>query len=295
MFRDRRKKFNERLKHSGIVVAPGAYDSLTAKLVEQAGFEALYLTGAGVSYSMLGTPDIGLITANEMADKAQYVCESVKIPVIADGDTGYGNALNVIRTVKSFERAGVAAIQLEDQEFPKKCGHLENKKVISADEMVGKIKAATDARTDEHFLIIARTDARATDGLKEAVERAYAYSEAGADIIFVEAPQSVEEMQEIAKIVQKPLVANMVEGGKTPVLPISQLETIGYKIAIFPNSVTRFVVQAAQELYRELKEQGSTVKLRERMLQFDQLNELLDLEAFRKAEMKYGESKNTYN
>lgn len=270
-------------------MVPGAYDALTAMLVEQAGFEAVYLTGAGVSYSLLGKPDLGLVTASEMVSRAYYICEAVQIPVIADGDTGYGNALNVMRTVKDYERAGVAAIQLEDQVFPKRCGHLTNKSVISADEMIGKIKAATDARVDENLLIIARTDARAMHGLEEAIERAQRYAEAGADVIFVEAPESVDELRRIAQEVKKPLVANMVEKGKTPFLFAEELEEIGYRIVIYPNSVTRMIVKAAQELYSELKRKGSTQGLAHRMLSFDQLNNLLNIQHFREAEMRYSE------
>ena len=287
MFEKRRRAFRERVNKSSIVMVPGAYDALTAMLVEQAGFEAVYLTGAGISYSLLGKPDLGLVTASEMVSRAYYICEAVQIPVIADGDTGYGNALNVMRTVKDYERAGVAAIQLEDQVFPKKCGHLTNKSVISTDEMVGKIRAATDARVDENLLIIARTDARATHGLEEAIERAQRYAEAGADVIFVEAPESVDELRNIAQEVKKPLVANMVEKGKTPFLSAKELEQIGYRIVIYPNSVTRFIVKAAQELYTELKRNGSTRELVHRMLSFDQINNLLNIKQFLEAEKRY--------
>ncbi|HWL12141.1 MAG TPA: isocitrate lyase/PEP mutase family protein, partial [Ureibacillus sp.] len=178
-----RKKFKERVSQTGIIIAPGAYDSLTSVLIEQAGFESLYMTGGGISYTSLGKPDIGLMTASEMATRASYICDAVQIPVIADADTGYGNYLNVMRTVRDFERAGVSAIQLEDQDFPKRCGHLRDKNVIPSSEMIGKIKAAVDTRVDENLLIIARTDSRAINGLHEAIERAQSYAEAGADII----------------------------------------------------------------------------------------------------------------
>lgn len=286
---DIRKRLRERLQEKEIVIAPGAYDALTATLCEQAGFEAVYLTGAGVSYSTLGKSDVGLITMTEMADKAAYICDAVSIPVIADGDTGYGNALNVMRTVREYERAGVAAIQLEDQLFPKRCGHLANKALISADEMVAKIHAAVDARKDENFLIIARTDARAVEGLEAAIERALRYEEAGADVIFVEAPTSEEELDQVARRLNKPLLANMVEGGKTPLVPAQRLQEMGYSIVIYPNSVTRVIAKAAADFYRELKQTGSTTGYADRMLTFDQLNQVLGLAQIRQLEQKYDE------
>lgn len=284
-----RKRLRERLQEKEILLAPGAYDALTATLCEQAGFEAVYLTGAGVSYSTLGKSDVGLITMSEMAEKAAYICEAVSIPVIADGDTGYGNALNVMRTVREYERAGVAAIQLEDQQFPKRCGHLANKALISADEMVAKIHAALDARKDENFLIIARTDARAVEGMDAAIERALRYEEAGADVIFVEAPASEEELRHVARQLHKPLLANMVEGGKTPLIPAQQLQEMGYSIVIYPNSVTRVIAKAAGEFYRELKATGTTTGYATRMLQFDELNQVLGLAYIRQLEQKYDE------
>lgn len=284
-----RKRLKQRLEEKTILMAPGAYDALTAILCERAGFEALYLTGAGVSYSTLGKSDVGLITMSEMVSKATYICEAVSIPVIADGDNGYGNAINVMRTVREYERAGVAAIQLEDQVFPKRCGHLSNKSLISTEEMVAKIHAAVDARRDENFLIVARTDARAVEGLEEAIERAIRYEEAGADVIFVEAPESEAEMRKIARSLQKPLVANMVEGGKTPILSAEQLQEIGYALVIFPNSVTRVIAKAAGDFYRELKQTGITTHYYERMLQFKELNQILGIERIRQLEQKYDE------
>ncbi len=284
-----RKRLRQRLQEKTILVAPGAYDALTAILCEQAGFEALYLTGAGVSYSTLGKSDLGLITMSEMVGKAAYICDAVSIPVIADGDNGYGNALNVMRTVREYERAGVAAIQLEDQMFPKRCGHLANKILIPTEEMVAKIHAAVDARKDHNFLIIARTDARAVDGLQAAIERAIRYEEEGADVIFVEAPESETEMREIAKFLRKPLLANMVEGGKTPILAADRLQEIGYSIVIYPNSVTRVIAKVAGDFYRELKQTGVTTGYSERMLQFNELNQILGIEQIRQLEQKYDE------
>jgi methylisocitrate lyase len=285
-----RKQLRRRLEDKAILMAPGAYDSLTAVLCERAGFEALYLTGAGVSYSTLGKSDIGLVTMSEMASRAAYICEAVSIPVIADGDNGYGNAINVMRTVREYERAGVSAIQLEDQAFPKRCGHLANKSLISTAEMVAKIHAAVDARQDENFLIIARTDARATDGLDAAIERALRYEEAGADVIFVEAPESEPEMRRITQSLHKPLMANMVEGGKTPILSAEQLEEIGYALVIFPNSVTRVIAKAAGDFYQALKQAGVTTPHYDRMLQFNELNQILGIEKFREMERKYNDN-----
>jgi methylisocitrate lyase len=290
MYSDTRKKLKNQLLTDGIIKAPGVYDSLTAVIAEKAGFNALYLTGAGVSYSTLGAPDLGFITESEMVSKASYICEAINIPVIADGDTGYGNALNVRRTVKDYEKAGVTAIQLEDQQFPKKCGHLSNKTIVPAKEMVGKIKAAADARMDENFLIIARTDARETDGLGEAIERVNLYADAGADILFVEAPRAIDEMIQITNSINKPTIANMVEGGKTPFLPADELEEIGFKMVIYPNSVTRMVAKSAEILYREIKRKGTTKDLSEDMLQFNQLNHLLNIHYYKELESKYSGS-----
>ncbi|TDK59468.1 carboxyvinyl-carboxyphosphonate phosphorylmutase [Bacillus salipaludis] len=282
-----RKKFKERVSQTGIIIAPGAYDSLTSVLIEQAGFEALYMTGGGISYTTLGKPDIGLMTASEMATRASYICDAVQIPVIADADTGYGNYLNVMRTVKDFERAGISAIQLEDQDFPKRCGHLRDKNVIPLSEMIGKIKAAVDTRVDENLLIIARTDSRAINGLQEAIERAQCYVEAGADIIFVEALENKDEFSIITNYIQKPLLANMVEGGKSPLMSASELDSMGYKIVIFPNSVTRVVAKAAQDLFHELKETGTTAGMKDQMLNFSQLNQLLGIQRYHEIEEKY--------
>ncbi|MFD0824371.1 isocitrate lyase/PEP mutase family protein [Neobacillus sp. M.A.Huq-85] len=282
-----RKKFKERVSQTGIIIAPGAYDSLTSVLIEQAGFEALYMTGGGISYTTLGKPDIGLMTASEMATRASYICDSVQIPVIADADTGYGNYLNVMRTVRDFERAGISAIQLEDQDFPKRCGHLRDKNVIPLSEMIGKIKAAVDTRVDENLLIIARTDSRAINGLHEAIERAQCYAEAGADIIFVEALENKDEFSTITNYIQMPLLANMVEGGKSPLMSASELDSMGYKIVIFPNSVTRVVAKAAQDLFHELKETGTTAGMKDQMLNFSQLNQLLGIQRYHEMEEKY--------
>src|SRR5215471_2585298 len=227
-------KLRQMLNAPGIIVAPGAYDGLSARLIERQGFKAVYMTGAGTAASALGQPDIGLTTLTEMTTHAAHIASCVSLPVIADADTGYGNALNVIRTLREYERAGVAGFHLEDQVFPKKCGHIAGKAVIPAREFAEKIRAASENRTDPDFVIIARTDARAVNGLDDAIERARMYRDAGADVIFVEAPTSREEIERIVKEVKSPLLSNQVPGGRTPALTVSELEQLGYKIVIFP-------------------------------------------------------------
>jgi 2-methylisocitrate lyase-like PEP mutase family enzyme len=260
-----------RLKQKRLLLAPGVYDALTALLAEQAGFETLYLSGASIAYSRLGRSDVGLVTASEVADTLTNICERVALPVIVDADTGFGNALNTIRTVKMLERAGAAAIQLEDQLAPKRCGHLDGKSLVSAGEMVGKLKAALDTRKDA--LIIARTDAVAVEGLAPALERAARYLEAGADVLFIEALRSVEDMKlATSRFAGKPLLANMVEGGKTPVLAAAELEAMGYAIAIFPGGTVRSVAFSLAEYFALLKRDGGTAAARARMHDFDGLN-----------------------
>ena len=227
-------KLRQMLGEPGIIVAPGAYEGISARLIEAQGFKAVYLTGAGTAATVLGQPDLGLTTLTELATHAAHVAGCVSLPIMADADTGFGNALNVVRTVREYERAGVAALHLEDQVFPKKCGHIAGKQVIPAKEFAEKIRAASEYRTDPDFVIIARTDARAVHGLDDAIERGNLYHEAGADVIFVEAPQSVEEIERIAQEVKAPLLSNMVAGGKTPPVKYSELEKLGYKIVIYP-------------------------------------------------------------
>lgn len=265
----------ERLSEKHLLLAPGVYDAFTALIAEQAGFEALYLTGAGIAYTRLGRPDIGLVTASEVADTLANICARVRLPVIVDADTGFGNALNVARTVRAFERAGAAAIQLEDQVTPKRCGHLDGKALVSATEMAGKLRAALDARKEA--LIVARTDAIAVEGLAPALERAERYLEAGADVLFVEAPRTLEEMQAVTQRFagRAPLLANMVEGGKTPVLSVAELQGLGYAIAIFPGAIARALGFAAREFYAGLRQHGTTAAMRSRMLDFAGLNQLL--------------------
>jgi 2-methylisocitrate lyase-like PEP mutase family enzyme len=264
----------ERLKQPRILPAPGVYDALSALLAEQAGFEAVYLSGASLAHTRLGRPDIGLVTGSEVENTVANIRERIAAPIIVDADTGYGNALNVMRTVKSLERAGATAIQLEDQTTPKRCGHLDGKSVISAAEMVGKVRAALDARASPDTLIIARTDAAAVDGFGAALDRAERYLEAGADVLFVEAPRSLADMQAATARFRgrAPLLANMVEGGKTPILPAAELEALGFSIVIFAAGLVRAFAFMAHEYFTAIKRDGSTAAFRDRMLDFKGLN-----------------------
>ncbi len=259
------------------VVAPGVYDGLTAALAAEAGFEALYLSGAAIAYTRLGRPDIGLVAMSEVADTIALVRDRVGTPLVVDADTGYGNALNVQRTMRAFERAGASAIQLEDQTFPKRCGHLRDKAVIPADEMAGKVKAAVDARASADTLVIARTDAVAVEGLDRALDRIRLYAEAGADVLFVEAPRSEGDLARVAQGLgtARPLVANMVEGGDTPVLPAARLGSLGFRLVIFPGGIVRALARTAQAYYRSLHDAGTTEPFRDRMLDFAALNALI--------------------
>ena len=266
-----------RLSRKPIVVAPGIYDAFTALLGTQAGFTTLYLSGAAIAYTRLGRPDIGLVSMSEVADTLALIRDRVEAHLIADADTGYGNALNVTRTVRRFECAGANAIQFEDQDFPKRCGHLDGKVLIPADEMCGKIRAAVDARDSREMLIIARTDAVAVEGFERAIERAQRYREAGADVLFVEAPKARDDLARIVAMLgtNVPLLANMVEGGKTPPLAAAELEAIGFALVIFPGGIVRALGRTASEYYASLAANGSTEPFRARMLDFDGLNDLI--------------------
>jgi 2,3-dimethylmalate lyase len=245
------------LNGPGIIVAPGAYDGFSARLVEAAGFRTVYMTGAGTAASHLGQPDLGLTTLTEMATHAGHIASCVSLPVIADADTGYGNALNVVRTVREYERAGVAGLHLEDQVAPKKCGHIAGKQVIPTREFADKIRAAAEYRSDPDFVIIARTDARAVTGLDDAIERGNRYAEAGADVIFVEAPQTQDEIHRVAREVKAPLLANMVPGGRTPATKVAELERLGFKIVIFPAVCMAAAVPAMEQALQRLKDTGT--------------------------------------
>jgi len=268
----------------GIIIAPGAYDTWSARLIEKAGFSALYMTGYGVSASVLGKPDIGLLTMSEMVAQAKNIVSTVDIPLIADGDNGYGGTLNVIRTVQEYEQVGVAAIQLEDQVFPKRCGHMEGKQLISKDEMISKIKAAVYARQLEDFVIIARSDARAVNGFEDALDRVKDYVEAGADVIFFEAPESEDEMKKVSEIIKVPLLANMVENGKTPFLKERKLAEMGYKIAIYPVSTLYTVTKAILGLLEALKKDGTTLTYLDHMVDFSTFNEMIGVKEARDLE-----------
>ena len=259
------------------LLAPGIYDSLSGLIAEQSGAQAVYLSGASIAYTRFGRSDVGLISVSEVHDTLAAVTDRIKIPIIVDADTGFGNALNVQRTIRNFERAGAAAIQIEDQSFPKRCGHLDGKVLIKTDEMVGKVKAAVDARKASDTLIIARTDARAVEGLQEAIDRAHTYEEAGADILFIEAPRSVDELKIIRKSfhLNTPLLANMVEGGKTPVKTANDLKSLGFNIVIFPGGAVRAATFQLQEYYAGLLENGSNAEFSKRMHDFDSLNAVI--------------------
>ncbi len=263
-----------RISQKDILVAPGVYDGLTASIATDAGFEALYLSGAAVAYTRLGRPDIGLTTASEMADTMTLIADRTAVPVIIDADTGFGNALNAQRTMRLYERAGASALQVEDQTYPKRCGHLADKSLIPAREMAGKVAAMADARASDDTLIIARTDAIAVEGFAAAIDRAGAYLEAGADVLFIEAPQSRAQLDEIATQFagRVPLLANMVEGGATPITGAADLEEQGFSIVIFPGGIVRALARTAQDYYQSLHANGSNRPFADRMFDFNGLN-----------------------
>jgi 2,3-dimethylmalate lyase len=281
-----RQAMRQLIERPGYTMVPGAYDTLTARLVEQAGFAAVYLTGGGYSRAS-GYPDLGLLTLGENVRFIGRTVEAVGIPVIADADTGYGNALNVIRTVREYEKSGVAAFHLEDQVSPKKCGHYEGKEVISRAEMVGKIKAAVDTRRDPQMVIIARSDARAIEGLNAAIDRVNAYLEAGADVGFVEAPQSVDELRIVGRSLTGPALANVFEGGKTPMLPASELEAMGFRLGIYPSQTHRAAIRAAQRVLRAMQEDGDTRRVESDLATFQEREDAVGTARWRALEEKY--------
>jgi 2-methylisocitrate lyase-like PEP mutase family enzyme len=277
MIMNQSSTLRSRLSKPPIVIAPGIYDPLTALLATQAGFHSLYISGAAIAYTRLGRPDIGLVSVSEVIETVSLIHDRVDANLIVDADNGYGNALNVERTVRLLEKAGAHAIQIEDQSFPKRCGHLDGKVLIPAAEMMGKIKAAVDARHSKDTLIIARTDAVAVEGLPNAIERAVLYRDAGADLLFVEAPKAREDLADIVRRVGRtvPLVANMVEGGKTPMLSAPELEALGFSLVIFPGGIVRTLAKTATEYYAALAVHGSTQPFRHRMFDFNELNSLI--------------------
>lgn len=280
-------RFKQLVNAPEILLLPVAHDALCARIAAQAGFMAICSAGYASSASLLGMPDVNLLTLTEMANAAGRIADAAGLPVLADGDTGHGNATNVLRTVRLHEKAGVAAMFIEDQVSPKRCGHMSGKRIIPAGDMVAKIKAALDARTDPDFMIMARTDAIATDGIDAALERARLFQEAGADMIFIEAPQSVEQMELIASEVKAPTMANMIPGGATPVLPAAELQAMGFAIVAFPTVNTYAIAKTTMELFGHIASTGSFIGQEDRFIEFEQFNDLVGLPEIRAAEARY--------
>ena len=278
-----------RLTEPGLVVAPGIFDLISARMADSLGFEALYMTGYGVAASLLGMPDAGYATYSDMVGQVAVIAERTSTPLIADADTGFGGALNVAQAVRGYERAGAAAIQIEDQEFPKKCGHTLGRKVVPLEDMATKIRVAADTRDDADFLIVARTDARTTHGIDEALRRGEAFAEAGADVLFIESPESEEEMARIGRSFDAPLLANMVPDGRTPMLSKARLEEVGYKIAIYPSAGFVAAARALHDSYAHLRDTGSTIDTPVAFYPFAEMNTLMGFEAVWAFDEKYGE------
>ena len=278
MTADKKTEFASRLRNGDYLTTPGVFDLISARIADRMGFPALYMTGYGVVASSFGLPDAGLASYTEMVDRVKTIAAGTLTPLIADGDTGYGGLLNVQRTVRGYEQAGAVAIQLEDQKIPKKCGHTPNRRVIPVDDMVAKIRVAVAARESENFLVIARTDARTQYGLAEAIGRGQAFAKAGADVVFVEAPESVDEMIEICREIDGPLMANMVNGGKTPLLSAEELKDLGYQIVIFPGTALLAAGSAVQSVYQHLKATGSSRGLPTPLYDFEEFSRLMGFE-----------------
>ena len=281
-------RFRELMDGEGILQAVGAFDALSAKLVERAGGEVVYMSGSAVSTSVHGQPDVGLTTMTEMVDRARNIVEAVDAPVFCDADTGYGNPLNVRRTVERYEAAGVAAIHLEDQTFPKRCGHFEGKRVVPREEMVRKVRAADDARDD--LVLVARTDAAAVTELGDAIDRARAYADAGADVLFVEAPESRAELERVAdELGDVPLLANMVEGGKTPLVPADELAELGFDVALYPTTGQKAMAKALRDVYGEIFDRGTQEGVLDRLLTWEERNEITGLDGIHELEARYAD------
>ncbi len=278
------------LKRKKPLVIPGVFDAIGAKIAEKAGFDAMFQTGFGTSATLFGMPDYGFIGSTETVENARRICRVVNVPVIIDADTGYGNALSVWKLVRDLESAGASGIFLEDQRWPKRCGHMKGKEVIRKEEYAEKLQAALDARKSKDFIIVSRTDARATEGLNKAIERGLYYKKIGADVIFVEAPKSIAEMKKIGKTIKAPLVANMIEGGGTPISSASALHKMGFKIILYPLSVLFANTFASIQILKELKKSGTTRRLNKNLVNFDEFNNIVELSKFRKLEKKYGTS-----
>jgi methylisocitrate lyase len=269
------------------LVFPGVYDAITARIAQKAGFEAMFQTGYGTSATLLGMPDYGFIGPTETVENARRICKAVSVPVIVDADTGYGNPLSVWKLVKELEAVGASGIFLEDQKWPKRCGHMSGKEVIPKEEYVEKLRAAVDARKNKEFVIVARTDARASEGLDAAIKRGLLYQEIGADAIFIEAPKSIEEMKKIGKTIKAPLVANMIEGGATPLISSKELHRMGFNLILYPLSVLYANTFATLQILKELRKKGTTVRLRNNLVNFDRFNEIVELSKFKKMEREY--------
>ena len=278
------------LKRKKPLVIPGVFDAISAKIAEKAGFDAMFQTGYGTSATLFGMPDYGFIGSTETVENARRICRAVNVPVIIDADTGYGNALSVWKLVKELESAGASGIFLEDQRWPKRCGHMKGKEVIRKEEYAEKLQAALDARKSKDFIIVSRTDARATEGLDKAIERGLYYKKIGADVIFVEAPKTIGEMKKIGKTIKAPLVANMIEGGATPISSASTLYKMGFKIILYPLSVLFANAFASIQILKELKKSGTTTRLNKNLVNFDEFNNIVELSKFRKLEKKYSTS-----
>jgi 2-methylisocitrate lyase-like PEP mutase family enzyme len=281
-----RQEFRMRVERRDALLLPGAANALTARIIEDLGFEAVYLTGAGLANTHLGMPDLGLVSVTELAETAARISDVCRLPLVVDIDTGFGSALNVYRTVRLLERAGAAALQIEDQIFPKKCGHFADKSVVPLSEMVNKIKAALDARGDANTLVVARTDARAVEGIEQAIERAHAMTEAGADVIFIEAPESMEELHAIAKL-PAPQVVNIVIGGKTPMPSIEELRGLGFAIVLYANAALQATILAVQDVLGHLRRTGSLAEIEDRLVSFSERQRIVDKDAFDALEALY--------
>ena len=279
-----RKLINSKIKP---LVIPGVYDAIGAKIAQKVGFEAMFQTGYGTSATLLGMPDYGFFGATETLDNARRISNAISVPLIVDVDTGYGNALTVRKLIQELENAGVSGVFLEDQKWPKRCGHMKGKDVIPKEEYAEKLQSAIDAKSNKDFIIVARTDARATEGLDQAIERGNYYKKIGADVIFVEAPKSLEEMKKIGKSINAPLVANMIEGGATPISSASKLNKMGYKIILYPLSILYANTFATLKILHELKNTGTTTKLKNNLVRFDQFNDIVELSKYSKLEKRY--------
>ena len=287
-----RSKLREMLAGPELVMAPGVADALNARLVAREGFKAIYMTGTGTTASRLGMPDIGLLTMTEMVDNAGRIVDASGLPVIADADTGYGGPINVQRTIRAYERAGVAGVHIEDQQWPKRCGHLEGKTLIPAAEMAAKVRAATDAREDKDFVVIARTDALSVEGFEQALDRGRLYEEAGADMIFIEAPNSPDQLAAVPKSFKVPTLFNMSSSGKTPFLSTQEIQKLGFKVVIYPNFMLLAAVTAAQGVLRELKKTGSIAGLANKITTFTELFDLVGMREVQELEQRYGVADN---